>query len=97
MKKKNAGLILRFVQFNTPGFPSPGNIDKYTAANGILPEIVDKKLYAVAWCVEQYYNFDTKMTTEIKLKKATREYTLFQWNISLGQCVLFQTSSLRIG
>ena len=53
MKKKvNAGLSLGFVQFDTLGFPSPGNIDKYTAANDIPPEIVDKKIYVVAWCVE---------------------------------------------
>ena len=43
-EKLNVGLILGFVQFDTPSFPSPGNIGNYTA-NKIHPGIIDKKFY----------------------------------------------------
>ena len=58
--KVNAGLVLGFIQFETSGFPFHGNMDKYKAVNDIPPEIIDKKMYVVAWCVEKDDNFDKK-------------------------------------
>ena len=84
----NTGLILGFVQFDTPGFPSPGNVDKYTA-NDIPLGIIDNKFCVVAWCVEKYYNFDAQIITEIELKECDKGVHIIPMEHLLGTvCVI---------
>ena len=55
----NAGLILGFLKFDTPGFPSPNNNESYP--DGLHMTAVDKTSYIVACCYPTYHNFDRKI------------------------------------
>ena len=54
----NAGLILGFITFDIPGFPSPNNNQSYP--DGVPMTAVDKTSYVVARCCPTYLNFDKK-------------------------------------
>ena len=54
----NAGLILGFIKFDTPGFPSPRNIESYP--DGVPQMSVDRTSYVVACCSPNYHNVDKK-------------------------------------
>ena len=96
-QKVNTGLILGFVQFDTPSFPFPGNVDNYTVKD-IYPGIIDRIFNFVAWYVDSYDKFDVKMITEIKFYKGDNGVHIIPMEHLLGSvCVLFQLSSLRTG
>ena len=63
----NLGLILGFVRFTTPGFPTPGNLLRYP--NGIPDTAIDTDAYVVARCCPDYVNIDKRFVTPVKLLK----------------------------
>ena len=61
----NAGLILGFGRFDTPGFPTPANKRLYP--DGVPKDAVDYSGYIIARCSNQYQNFDKKFITPVTI------------------------------
>jgi hypothetical protein len=60
-----AGMILGFVRFKTPGFPTPDLVDKW--GNSVPAEAIDHGVYGVARCSPDFENFDNKFVTKVTL------------------------------
>ena len=43
-----AGMILGFIRFETPGFPTPDLVDKW--GNNVPKRATDHGVYVIAWC-----------------------------------------------
>ena len=63
----SVGLILGFIQFNSPGFPSPNHVTQY--GSDIPSYAIDKTGYVVARCSNKYQNYDTKFCTQVTLER----------------------------
>ena len=59
-----AVLILGFVRFDSPGFPTPGHQKKYS--KDIPGDMMDKNVYVVVQCSSGYQNFDNEFITRVK-------------------------------
>ena len=61
----NIGMLLGFIRFDTPGFPTPMHVE--SRSNGNILSGRDETLYAVVRCCKEYLNFDRKFVTEFQL------------------------------
>ena len=61
----NMGMILGFVRFDTPGFPTPNNKALYPS--GIPESVVDREGYVIARCIPGYVDIDKKFVTPVTL------------------------------
>jgi len=60
-----AGMILGFIRFETPGFPTPNLVEKW--GNSVPEGATDHSVYVVARCSPDFQNFDEKFVTKVTL------------------------------
>ena len=58
-------MILGFIRFETPGFPTPDLVDKW--GNSVPAGATDHGVYVVARCSPDFQNFDNKLVTKVTL------------------------------
>ena len=75
----NIGLLLGFVRFNDPGFPSPEK-----ESLGLGDSQLDKTVYMICRCAKAYHNFDLKFVTEFELLSGRESVYLLPVKSLLG-------------